>query len=488
MADNKLNYQQARSVRKAKFSDILLDQLAQSDRGVLGAIGKTISMKGQARIKGIKEKFDPLNIVRFMTMGSRFGPALFGKLTGRNQKDIDYFTGRTKSVVGARNTAEKLKKVGGTGDSEGINEQLSKIYSFLQTNREEDIKLKELAKNSEEEIALEKGKRHKELVDTLQKLMKQINSGAKMTAEPVKENSMWSDMWDKLKGLADLVSVMRGTLLEVAKKVGLKGLEVLSKAGRFGLKAATAAAASGGLTVGGVGLAGVAITVGATNVLSNMTDEQREQISADVGSDTALAAQALNSAKSEEELQSYEKSLTKYRKYIDDAPFTTRAAALYSPAAAGNYLRNQPKVPKSDLDEFEKFGIIPPAPTAEPVKKQNVTPQAPVGQEFDAEGNLISSPVQTKPVSKPTTPVAPPAASPVAPAPKSAPVSSLSNTNADLNLPRPVTDNDIKPVINKTVNNVSQKQERTGLRPSQISVRNDESTFMQLIVESTRVV
>jgi len=185
MADNKLNYQQARSVRKAKFSDILLDQLAQSDRSVLGAVGKTISMKGQARIKGIKEKFDPLNIIRFMTMGSRFGPALFGKMTGRNQKDIDYFTGRTKSVVGTRNTADRLKKVGGAGDSEGINQQLAKIFSFLQNNREEDIKLKQLAKNSEEEIALEKGKRHKELLDTLQKLMKQLNSNGVVTAEKV---------------------------------------------------------------------------------------------------------------------------------------------------------------------------------------------------------------------------------------------------------------------------------------------------------------
>ena len=129
MADNKLNYQQARSVRKAKFSDILLDQLANKDTGVFSAVGKTISMKGQARIKGIKEKFDPLNIIRFMTMGSRFGPALFGKMTGRNQKDIDYFTGRTKSVVGTRNTADRLKKVGGDGDSEGINQQLAKINS-----------------------------------------------------------------------------------------------------------------------------------------------------------------------------------------------------------------------------------------------------------------------------------------------------------------------------------------------------------------------
>jgi len=68
MADNKLNYQQARRIRKSKFSDMVLDQLAQKDTGVLGALGKTISLRSQARIKGFKEKFDPLNIVRFMTM------------------------------------------------------------------------------------------------------------------------------------------------------------------------------------------------------------------------------------------------------------------------------------------------------------------------------------------------------------------------------------------------------------------------------------
>ena len=71
--------------------------------------------------------------------------------------------------------------------------------------------------------------------------------------------------------------------------------------------------------------------------------------------------------------------------------------------------------------------------------------------------------------------------------PTSAPVSSLTNTNVDLNLPASGGD-DMKTLINKTVNNVSQKQERTGLRPSQISVRNDEPTFMQLIIDSTRVV
>jgi hypothetical protein len=95
--------------------------------------------------------------------------------------------------------------------------------------------------------------------------------------------------------------------------------------------------------------------------------------------------------------------------------------------------------------------------------------------EFDAQGGLITSPVPKK-------------LQPVVPVPKSAPVSSLSNTNSDLNLPKPAASNDMKPIINKTVSNLSQKQERTGLRPSQISVRNDEPTFMQLIIASTRVV
>jgi len=42
--------------------------------------------------------------------------------------------------------------------------------------------------------------------------------------------------------------------------------------------------------------------------------------------------------------------------------------------------------------------------------------------------------------------------------------------------------------VSKTVTNVSQNQQRVGLRPSEISVRNDEETFMDLIMKSTRVV
>jgi hypothetical protein len=214
-----------------------------------------------------------------------------------------------------------------------------------------------------------------------------------------------------------------------------------------------------------------------------MSDEQLDQVSADVGSDTALAAEAIKAGrKSPEERASAEKKAAKLEELMKDAPFLTR---VYN-VGQREYLLNEKKLPKKEVDDL--IGPSLDEPTAAPVKKEKVTPQAPVGQEFDAEGKLIQSPIQTKPVNKSTTPATPPAASPVAPTPKSAPVSSLSNTNSNLNLPRPAADNDIKPVVNKTINNVSQKQERTGLRPSQISVRNDEPTFMQLIVDSTRVV
>jgi hypothetical protein len=480
MADNKLNYQQARKVRKSKFSDILLDQLAQKDTGVLGAIGKTISMKSQARIKGIKEKFDPLNIVKFMTMGSRFGPALFGKLTGRNQKDIDYFTGRTKSVVGSRNTADKLKKLPGNGDSEGINEQLSKIFSFLKNNREEDVRLKELNKNSSEEIAMEKGRRHKELVDTLQKLMKQINSGGTVTAEPVKENSFLDDIMEKLKGLADIIGEMKKLVLEMAKKLGMPIARALSSAGQWGLKALGAAAASGGLTVAGVLVGGTAITYGATNVLSNMSDEQLQQISnAGGGDDTALAAQAtLSGRNTPEERMTAEKKAVKLEKLLEDAPFLTRVYGV----GKREYLLNDKKLPKNEVDDL----LGPPLdePTAAPVKKEKMVPAAPAGQEFDAEGNLISAPIQVKP----KAPTVAPKTEPVAPAPSSAPVSNLTNTNVDLNLTNTKSVTANKNDISSKTTNISNNQERAGLRPSEISVRNDEPTFMRLIQDATRLV
>jgi hypothetical protein len=317
--------------------------------------------------------------------------------------------------------------------------------------------------------------------------MKSIGSGGQqVTAEKVEESSFLDDLWQKLKGLADIVMMMKDTVLKIAEKLGMQVARGLATAGRWAVGAAQAFAASGGATVAGVVAAGGLITYGATNVLSNMSDEQREQlIKGDVGSDTSLAAAALNSAKSPQEADAYNKAVKKYQDYLSDAPFFTKYYGTKE--SVGDYLRNVAKIPKKDLDEFEKFELIAPAPTAQPVKKNPppapAAPQAPEGMQFDAEGNVNSAPApQPQPKPKPAP------AAPVPAEPKSAPVSNLTNNNINMGLtPIPKSDN-METVTRTTVNNMKNTQGKSGLRPIEISVRNDEPTFMDLIVQSTRII
>jgi hypothetical protein len=87
-------------------------------------------------------------------------------------------------------------------------------------------------------------------------------------------------------------------------------------------------------------------------------------------------------------------------------------------------------------------------------------------------------------------PVVPTPAGKLTPTVTPSPVSSLTNNNITMAMDAAYTGAKAsKPIVNNTVNNTSSKnKERPGLRPSQISVRNDEPTFMGLIINSTRVV
>jgi hypothetical protein len=83
----------SRNIRNRSLSDLIPDELIRG-KGIGGAIHSTFGLKSKARIKGIKEKFDILNIVKTLTNKSRLATALAGKILGRSKKDIEYFTGR----------------------------------------------------------------------------------------------------------------------------------------------------------------------------------------------------------------------------------------------------------------------------------------------------------------------------------------------------------------------------------------------------------
>ena len=104
-----MEYKEAKKIRGKSFGTLL----AEHEGGLGSSISAAISQKTQAKMAGMKEKFDPMNIAKFMTGGSNWAPAMLGKLTGRKQSSIDYFSGVKRRGKG---TAEKIgSSKGGTG-------------------------------------------------------------------------------------------------------------------------------------------------------------------------------------------------------------------------------------------------------------------------------------------------------------------------------------------------------------------------------------
>jgi hypothetical protein len=211
-----MEYAEAKRIRGKSFGTML----GENEGGLGESLKAAISQKTQAKMTGLKEKFDPMNIAKFMTGGSNWAPALLGKLTGRKQSSIDYFSGVKRR---GRGTAEKLGAVGsGGGDFLGI---LQSIESLLHTTREEDKLKSEEENNFAEEKALEKERRHKELIEAL-------------TGKPYKEKvvptAIKEDEPSTLFNGSDL-SLLRKILGWFGGPVGLALLGVATMAAFFGL-------------------------------------------------------------------------------------------------------------------------------------------------------------------------------------------------------------------------------------------------------------
>jgi len=154
-----MDYAEAKRIRGKSFGTML----GEHEGGLGESFKAAISQKTQAKMTGLKEKFDPMNIAKFVTGGSNWAPAMLGKLTNRKQSDVDYFSG----VKRRKGTADKLGPIGGGSGGEDFLGILQSIESLLHTTREEDKLKAEEENNFAEEKALEKARRHKELMEAL---------------------------------------------------------------------------------------------------------------------------------------------------------------------------------------------------------------------------------------------------------------------------------------------------------------------------------
>lgn len=206
-----MDYAEAKKIRGKSFGTML----GEHEGGLGESLKATISQKTQAKMTGMKETFDPMNIAKFVTGGSNWAPALLGKLTGRKQSSIDYFSGVKRRGKG---TAEKLGSIGsGGGDFLGI---LQSIESLLHTTREEDKLKAEEENNFAEEKALEKARRHKELMEAL--TGKPYKEKVIPTATKEEENtSSWTSWLDGLGWLKYIVLGPAGGLVALLAGIGI---------------------------------------------------------------------------------------------------------------------------------------------------------------------------------------------------------------------------------------------------------------------------
>ncbi len=176
-----------------------------SGKGIGSSLSGAISSKFKASATGIKEKFDPMNIAKFMTGGSRLAPAILGRLTGRKQSDINYFAGDKNKRSGYTQMPSSMSTPGGGLGGSAV-EVLNRMLAFMQSSREDDMKRKDTAKQFTEEQKVEEQRRHNEFL----KVLKEYTSlGSTTTLVSKKEEEDGGGLFDLFKNSKKLLSLAK---------------------------------------------------------------------------------------------------------------------------------------------------------------------------------------------------------------------------------------------------------------------------------------
>jgi predicted chitinase len=157
-----MDYQKAKNIRGKKFSELMTDKLLEG-QSIGSSLSKTLSERSKARFTGIKQFFDPLNIAKAVTGGSRLGPAILGKMTGASQERMSFFAGDPK-----KKKIDALTTSGVNPESLSMASQsLGNIYGLLKQDMEDKKLQKEQLQSREEEQESEEEKRNQELIKAL---------------------------------------------------------------------------------------------------------------------------------------------------------------------------------------------------------------------------------------------------------------------------------------------------------------------------------
>ena len=421
-----MTYQQAERIRKKSFGSLLGEQ----EGGFGESLRKTISLRGQARMKGIKERFDPLNIAKFMTGGSNFAPAALGKLFGRSKEDIARFSG-SRLRDDSASTATKIGKL--EGENQTL-DMLMKIYEFMQKSNEDRIKQRDSENAFAEENKLEKDRQHKALIAAI--TGKPIQVTEKQTAEKVEEkrNNFLDDALAAFGGLS-LAKTAFTTLATVAKFFAFNPV---------------------GLAI----LGSVALGALFWKLFSDKSGYEDANSELSKGLKQAESVGGLAGVKDEAErrkkLPEYDRTMAEIQDFetYQNEGDKLNDQQLKGYASRGPGALEAVEDYKIAREQYNKTvgATASPAPSATP----------------SAGGSTPPSPVSEAPATAPAA---------------SQKLNQVQNENLDLSIPQSKTDP--ATVVN---NNSIKSYNKTGTKIPMPSVRNQEPTFANMILYSTRVV
>ncbi len=426
-----MGYAEAKRIRGESLSNRIASKLVGGE-SFGSSIGKSISEGTKARMTGLKEKVNPMNIAKFMFGGSPLAAAVAGRMTGASKENMKYFTGKQGKI----DTATKIKPI---SEDEGIAELLNEIYLLLEDSRR--ARLRDVP--SEEDIMERERKaeaRHKALLDAINGKLK---GGKQVTATKVEDEEKEDSLMDNVLGALGLKELGR---------MALKGLGSLATFAMGPIGAPLLAAAA-------IGAFGYFIYKAIKADPSYEAEQEAK------GIEQAQRVGGLAGVKDEEDrikkLPEYERTMAEIKN------------------AEQTYWKDMDGNPQFGTDEQLK-GYAKRGPEAakavEDYKAQRDNIQKVLKGETPSE---VQAPTPA-PAAMPT-----PAAQPVEVTPTSAPLSSVTKENLEMNLPM----NEMAStgeVINNT--NINTQNESTQPVTDIPSVRNLEETFQRMIFYSTRVV
>lgn len=484
-----MNYQEAKNIRGKGYISHLTDKLSEG-QGLGSALKSTISEKSKARSVGWKEKFDPMNIAKFMTGGSKFAPALLGSMTGRSKEDMQYFAGNSK----AKGVGDSATKIGSLESDNKVLDVLLKIYDLMKSTNENDTKRREEENSKKEEIQLEKERRHKELIEAITGKKQKTATPATATKEDSGGGIMATIMGiitgligDAIKGVMAVVEGITGFITMLTSSFGglSKIASLLFNLGRFLLFNPL------GIAI----VAGAGIAYAVWELWKQSDVEQTKSALAGKGAEGITAA-GLGA----------EGALPSYKEETDEKALKAKAAAFDKKGIAGASLeeltaKHQLMIDYGDPRVFIKKGNASDDQKAKgkllddieaEIKNRNKIPEL-----TEKGGSSTSIPTVSKATNTATESGSEPTSKPAEARQNAGPelmnqiagatgkLNAVTKENLDLSLPtKPDAVSEAQVTNNTNIN----KTTTTGPKGPIPSVRNLETSFRQMIIYSTRVV